>query len=65
MDDTIQNPCDTMMLRKIFRNVRGVQWKIFEKEINQVLLEQKILTPNTPKCLISIEDASLRQDHHF
>ncbi|MBW2554370.1 MAG: site-specific integrase [Deltaproteobacteria bacterium] len=33
IDDTIQNPCDTMMLRKVFRNIRGVQWKIFEKEI--------------------------------
>jgi len=33
MDENIPNPCDTLMLRKIFRNVRGVQWKIFEKEI--------------------------------
>ena len=33
IDEKIPNPCDTLMLRKIFRNSRGVQWKIFEKEI--------------------------------
>jgi integrase/recombinase XerD len=33
IDDSIRNPCDTMMLRKVFRNSRGVQWTIFEKEI--------------------------------
>jgi len=33
IDENIPNPCDTLKLRKIFRNSRGVQWKIFEKEI--------------------------------
>ena len=27
------NPCDTMMLRKIFRHSKGVQWTIYEKEL--------------------------------
>lgn len=27
------NPCDTMMLRKLFRNSKGVQWTIYEKEM--------------------------------
>ena len=29
----ISNPCDTVILKKIFKSVRGVQWNIFEKEI--------------------------------
>ena len=33
LDDKISNPCDTVMLKKIFKSIRGVQWKIFEKEI--------------------------------
>lgn len=33
LDDKISNPCDTVMLKKIFKSVRGVQWKIYEKEI--------------------------------
>ena len=33
IDATMVNPCDTMMLRKIFRHSKGVQWTIYEKEL--------------------------------
>ena len=40
IDENIPNPCDTLMLRKIFRNSRGVQWKIFEKEtIDEIIFK--------------------------
>jgi integrase len=32
-DETISNPCATSMLRKMFRDRRGVQWTILEKEV--------------------------------
>jgi len=33
IDNSMINPCDTMMLRKLFRNSKGVQWTIYEKEM--------------------------------
>ena len=32
-DETISNPCATSMLKKMFRDRRGVQWTILEKEV--------------------------------
>ena len=32
IDNTIPNPCDTQMLKKLFRSRKGTQWTIFEKE---------------------------------
>ena len=32
LDAKVPNPCDTVMLKKIFRNIRGEQWTILEKE---------------------------------
>jgi len=32
IDDNIPNPCNTQMLRKLFRNSKGIQWTILEKE---------------------------------
>ena len=32
IDNTIPNPCDTQMLKKLFRSRKGIQWTIFEKE---------------------------------
>ena len=49
IDDTLPNPCDTVMLRKVFRNSRGVQWTIFEKEI---IDEMIFKTTNTRNRLI-------------
>ena len=40
VDEKIPNPCDTVMLRKIFRNTRGIQWTIFEKEtIDEIIFK--------------------------
>ena len=40
LDKKIQNLCDTMILRKIFRNTRGIQWTIFEKEtIDEIIFK--------------------------
>ena len=33
IDPEFQNPCDTSMLRKLFRVARPSQWKILEKEV--------------------------------
>ena len=33
IDNSMINPCDTMMLGKLFRNSKGVQWTIYEKEM--------------------------------
>jgi len=32
IDEKISNPCDTLMLKKIFRNSRGVPWKILKRK---------------------------------
>jgi len=38
--EKIPNPCDTLMLRKIFRSTRGIQWTIFEKEtIDEIIFK--------------------------
>jgi len=40
LDENISNPCNTLMLRKIFRNTRGIQWTIFEKEsIDEIIFK--------------------------
>jgi len=40
INEKIPNPCDAVILRKIFRNIRGVQWKIFEKEtIDEIIFK--------------------------
>ena len=40
INEKISNPCDAVILRKIFKNIRGVQWKIFEKEtIDEVIFK--------------------------
>ncbi len=31
-DNTIPNPCETQMLRELFRGSKEIQWTIFEKE---------------------------------
>ena len=49
INDTIQNPCDTIMLRKVFRNSRRIQWTIFEKETIDELIFK---TTNTRNRLI-------------
>ena len=33
LDETIANPCATSMLKKMFRDRRGVEWTILEKEV--------------------------------
>jgi integrase len=33
LDDKVPNPCDTTILKKTFRNRKGVQWTILDKEI--------------------------------
>jgi integrase len=40
LDEKIPNPCDTLMLRKIFRCTRGIQWSVFEKEtIDEIIFK--------------------------
>lgn len=40
LDEKMPNPCDMVMLRKIFRSTRGIQWTIFEKEtIDEIIFK--------------------------
>ena len=44
LDETIPNPCDTIMLRKLFRNSRGVQRSIHEKEtVDEMIFKTECL----------------------
>ena len=40
LDETISNPCDTLLLKKIYRCTKGIQWTIFEKEtIDEIIFK--------------------------
>ena len=42
LDETIANPCATSMLKKMFRDRRGVEWTIVEKEvIDEIIFKTK------------------------
>ena len=43
IDPTFRNPCDTPILRKVFREPKPIQWRIIEKEIVDEIIFR---TPN-------------------
>jgi integrase len=51
IDYEIQNPCDTPVLRKIFRDPRPQQWKIIEKD----LIDEIIFRTMKPRNRIMLE----------
>ena len=51
IDFEIQNPCDTPILRKIFREKRPQQWKIIEKD----LIDEIIFKTENPRNRIMLE----------
>jgi integrase len=51
IDFEIQNPCDTPILRKIFREKRPQQWKIIEKD----LIDEIIFKTEHPRNRIMME----------
>jgi integrase len=51
IDPNIQNPCDTPILRKIFKNRKPLPWPIFEKE----LIDEVIFKTANPRNRIMLE----------
>jgi integrase len=51
IDFEIQNPCDTLILRKIFRASRPEQWKIIEKDS----IDEIIFRTSNPRNHIMLE----------
>ena len=51
VDESMKNPCDTMMLRKIFRNSRGKQWTMLERET----VDEMIFKTEKPRNRIMLE----------
>ena len=51
MDYEIRNPCDTPILRKIYRASRPEQWKIIEKD----LIDEIIFRTSNPRNRIMLE----------
>ena len=51
IDFEIKNPCDTPILRKIFREKRPQQWKIIEKD----LIDEIIFKTTNPRNRIMME----------
>ena len=51
IDFEITNPCDTPILRKIFREKRPQQWKIIEKD----LIDEVIFKTDNPRNRIMME----------
>jgi integrase len=51
IDFEIKNPCDTPILRKIFREKRPQQWKIIEKD----LIDEIIFKTDNPRNRIMME----------
>jgi integrase/recombinase XerD len=51
IDFEIQNPCDTPVLRKIFRASRPEQWKIIEKDS----IDEIIFRTSNPRNRIMLE----------
>ncbi|MEI6127375.1 MAG: site-specific integrase [Pseudomonadota bacterium] len=51
VDENMKNPCDTMMLRKIFRNSRGKQWTMLERET----VDEMIFKTEKPRNRIMLE----------
>lgn len=51
VDENIKNPCDTVMLRKIFRHSRGKQWTMPERET----VDEMIFKTDKPRNRIMLE----------
>jgi integrase/recombinase XerD len=51
IDYEIQNPCDTPILRKIFKDPRPQQWKIIEKD----LIDEIIFRTVNPRNRVMLE----------
>jgi integrase/recombinase XerD len=51
IDPNFQNPCDTPILRKIFKDRKASPWPIFEKE----LIDEIILKTTNPRNRIMFE----------
>jgi len=51
IDPEFQNPCDTPILRKLFRVARPSQWKILEKE----LVDEMIFRTENPRNRVMLE----------
>ena len=47
----MHNPCDTPILRKVFKNSRPQQWKIIEKD----LIDEIIFKTEKPRNRIMLE----------
>ena len=51
IDPNLQNPCDTPILRKIFKDRKAPPWPIFEKE----LIDEIIFKTTNPRNRIMLE----------
>ena len=51
IDPEFQNPCDTPILRKVFRVAKANQWKILEKEV----VDEMIFRTENPRNRVMLE----------
>jgi integrase len=51
IDPEFQNPCDTPILRKVFRVAKANQWKILEKEV----VDEMIFRTDNPRNRVMLE----------
>ena len=66
MDETISNPCATSMLKKMFRDRRGVEWTILEKEvIDEIIFKTENHRDNPAACQSSNHAEVFRKSERY